>query len=448
MAYLAGVLDLIKRPSAILHRQDVGGERRSAPQQSRRGRPERARLVAWAIPLLTAVLIAAAKPALLGTLRLFIGPHIAPCLTTSLGLCYCWRSQRAQSAWSACALRPLRGGAERRPALCTGVGGGTLRLSRRGGQGSRMPLYRGADAPPDLYVEPIFRPPAEARSILLQVTNGCSWNRCSYCEMYTADQKAFQAKPLAEIKEDLALLRALWEMESSAAPPRVFLADGDAMTLPIARLKAILELVGETFPDIARVSSYCLPRNLRGKSVSDLAALRELGLRTLYVGCESGDDEVLRRVGKGETSATSLAALQKIRESGLKSSVMILHGLGGRQLSEQHARNSAALMSAAQPDFLSTLVVSFPLGRDRHAAQFADLPGEGFEELTPLGVLEEMTLFMEELDLRRTVFRSDHASNYLPLKGVLGRDKASLLAALASARAGDVDLRPEWARGL
>ncbi|CAE8586833.1 unnamed protein product [Polarella glacialis] len=301
---------------------------------------------------------------------------------------------------------------------------------------------------PDLYVEPVFRPPAEAANIILQVTNGCSWNRCTYCEMYTAEQKAFRAKSPDEIRSDLEMLKALHKLEAASAPPRVFLADGDAMTLPTARLREILSLVREAFPDVARVSSYCLPRNIRGKSVEDLAELRHLGLRTLYVGCESGDDEILQRVGKGETSETSFQAIQKIREAGLKSSVMILHGLGGRQLSRQHAVNSAKLMNAAQPDFLSTLVVSFPLGRDRFAAGFEDGTSQGFQELSPEEVIEEMSLFVTGLELRRTIFRSDHASNYLALQGVLGRDKKRLILELDAARAGLVELRPEWARGL
>jgi len=272
--------------------------------------------------------------------------------------------------------------------------------------------------------------------------------------MYTAGQKAFRAKTPAEIESDLRLLAELWALEAPAAPPRFFLADGDAMTLPAGRLRDILLQVRAAFPEVTRVSSYCLPRNLLGKSVADLAELRRLGLRTLYVGCESGDDEVLRRVGKGETSETSLAALRKIKEAGLKSSVMILHGLGGRQLSQQHARNSALLMNAAQPNFLSTLVVSFPLGQKRHAAGFVDLPSEGdaavsgFQMLTPHEVLREMSCLLEGLNLRRTIFRSDHASNYLALQGVLGRDKARLLGEVEAAQAGQVELRAEWARGL
>ena len=209
------------------------------------------------------------------------------------------------------------------------------------------------------YVEPVFRPPAEANSLILQVTTGCSWNRCSFCEMYQQPQQKYRVKPLAEVEADLALAAALRD-EVGQPIRRIFLADGDAMGLPTKQLAAILAGIRAALPECKRVSSYCLPRNVRGKSVEDLARLRELGLRTLYVGCESGDDEVLRRVNKGETLETSVAALEKLHGAGLRTSVMILHGLAGRRLSEQHVAGSAELIRRAPPTFLSTLVVSFP----------------------------------------------------------------------------------------
>ena len=295
------------------------------------------------------------------------------------------------------------------------------------------------------YVEPVFRPPAEARSFILQATIGCSWNQCTFCEMYTAPQQQYRMRPLDEIESDLRFV-------ANARVPvtRVFLADGDALNLPTKRLRAILELIREHLPGVKRVGSYCLPRNVRNKEVEELSELRELGLRTLYVGCESGDDEVLRRVGKGETLETSVAALTKLKAAGLRTSVMILHGLGGTALSEQHARNSAALIKAAPPTYLSTLVVSFPRGEEKVAAGFADLP-EGFEPLTDVEVVDEMHAFMSELELppdAKTIFRSNHASNYLNLEGNLPRDRPRLLAELEQAQRGEVRLRPEWSRGL
>ena len=295
------------------------------------------------------------------------------------------------------------------------------------------------------YVEPVFRPPSEAESLILQVTNGCSWNRCTFCEMYTQPQKRFRPKPQATIEQELTAV-AQAAGRGGLAPRRVFLADGDAMTLSIRRLELILRAIRSHLPGVQRVSSYCLPRNLKNKTVEQLVALKDLGLNLFYVGCESGDDFVLERVNKGESFASSLAALRKIKSAGARSSVMILNGLGGRRFSEQHAVNSARLMNETQPEYLSTLVVSFPTGMDRFQAGF-----EGaFEPLDQPGLFREMHVLLETLELESTIFRSDHASNYLVLKGTLDRDKQRLLATVRAAleRPGAVPLRPEWARGL
>jgi radical SAM superfamily enzyme YgiQ (UPF0313 family) len=294
---------------------------------------------------------------------------------------------------------------------------------------------------PIRYIEPVYRPPSEADSLILPVTDGCSWNHCTFCDMYTAPQKRFRPRDEAEVVESLKRCGE----EMGGAVRRVFLADGDAMTLSTRRLTTILKAIRRELPSVRRVSSYCLPRNVKKKSVAELRELGELGLSLVYVGAESGDDEVLARVNKGETFETSREALEKLGEAGIKRSVMILNGLGGEVLSEQHAKNSAALMNATQPEFLSTLVVSLPKGEARFRA--------GFPEWTPLdipGLLREMERLVSALDLTRTVFRSDHASNWLVLKGTLGADKARLLQELRTAIAAPeaAPLRPAWARGL
>mgnify|MGYP001952641384 CR=1 FL=1 len=178
----------------------------------------------------------------------------------------------------------------------------------------------------------------------------------------------------------------------------------------------------------------------------ELEALRELGLDLFYVGCESGDDLVLDRVQKGESFESALAALRKIKDAGAHSSVMILNGMGGMKYSEQHAKNSALLMNEAQPEYLATLVVSFPQGMEKYQAGF---DGD-FEPLDQPGLFREMFWLLDTLELERTIFRSDHASNYLVLKGTLNRDKDRLLTTVRQAldRPGSVPLRPEWARGL
>ncbi|PHS76147.1 MAG: radical SAM protein, partial [Porticoccus sp.] len=289
--------------------------------------------------------------------------------------------------------------------------------------------------------EPLFRPPSEARSLILQVTNGCSWNRCTFCEMYTAPQKKFSVKPQSEIEQELQ------QIANNGYPVRrVFLADGDAMTLSFRRLRELLLAIRQYLPDVQRISSYCLPRNLKNKSVEELTELQQLGLSLMYVGCESGDDLVLEKIDKGENYASSLDALHKIKQAGMKSSVMILNGLGGQQYTEQHAINSAKLMNQAQPEFLSTLVVSFPMGEARFQEGF----GGGFQPLTQQQLFQEMEILLDTLELERTVFRSDHASNYLVLKGTLNRDKAQLLQQVRTAiqRPGVIPLREEWQRGL
>ena len=291
------------------------------------------------------------------------------------------------------------------------------------------------------YTEPVFRPPSEARSLILQVTNGCSWNNCTFCEMYTQPQKRFRLKPQDEIENELT------EVAESGIPVRrIFLADGDAMTLSFRRLKLIMEAINHYLPDVQRVSSYCLPRNLKNKTVAEMATLKALGLTLYYVGCETGDNLVLERVSKGESFDSSLAALKKIKASGAFSSVMILNGMGGKRYSEQHAVNSALLMNEAQPEYLSTLVVSFPTGVDRYQAGFK---GE-FEALDQKGLFQEMYWLLDTLELENTIFRSDHASNYLVLKGTLNRDKPRLLETVRAAleQPGSVALRPEWMRGL
>ena len=294
---------------------------------------------------------------------------------------------------------------------------------------------------PIRYVEPVFRPPSEADSLILPVTDGCSWNRCTFCEMYTAPQKRFRPRDEQEIFESLRRCGARF----GAGVKRVFLADGDAMTLSARRLAAILGAIRRELPGVRRISSYCLPRNLRKKSSAELRELNELGLSLVYVGAESGDDAVLAGVSKGETFESSRDALEKLREAGIKRSVMILNGLGGRALSRQHAENSAALMNAAQPEYLATLVVSFPKGETRMRENFP-----GWEPLDVPGLLREMELFLAGLELDRTVFRSDHASNWLVLKGTLGADKPRLLQELRAAIAAPeaAPLRPAWARGL
>jgi radical SAM superfamily enzyme YgiQ (UPF0313 family) len=268
------------------------------------------------------------------------------------------------------------------------------------------------------YIEPVFRPPSEWKSLILQITNGCSYNKCTFCDMYKDEQKRFKPKALEEIEAELKSLA-----ENNYPVSRIFLADGDAMSLSFRRLKEILLLINQYFPKVSRISSYCLPRNLLKKSVAELSELRELGLKIMYIGCESGDDELLRLINKGETLESSLSALQKIKAADIKRSVMILNGLGGPKYSAQHALASAQLMNESQPEYLSTLVLEFPYGSERFEKGF----NGDFRHLSKLELFQEMNLLVGNLNLNKTIFRSDHASNHLVLKGILGRDKARII---------------------
>jgi radical SAM superfamily enzyme YgiQ (UPF0313 family) len=259
--------------------------------------------------------------------------------------------------------------------------------------------------------------------------------------MYTAPQKKFRARDEDEVLESIRLTGQRYGDDIR----RVFLADGDALVLPTRRLLSILEAIRNHLPAVRRISSYCLPRNLRKKSQQEIDELADAGLKMVYVGAESGDDQVLAAVTKGETYASTREALDKLGAAGITRSVMILNGLGGKALSIQHAENSARLANATQPEYLATLVVSFPMGEARFRAGFP-----GWEPLDQPELFVEMESFLSALDLKRTVFRSDHASNWLILKGTLGTDKERLLQQVRQAIADPeaARLRPAWARGL
>jgi len=204
---------------------------------------------------------------------------------------------------------------------------------------------------------------------------------------------------------------------------RVFLADGDPMVLSTDRLLRILNKLQNTFPKLQRVSTYASPGNLAKKSDSELSELKEAGLNLLYVGIESGDSEVLECIQKGETFETTIEGLNKSKQAGINSSVMIINGVAGKQLSKQHALNSAKVLNETQPKYASTLVLSTYKGMEHYVSRFK---GE-FIELNQRELIEEMQTFVQALELNETIFRSDHASNYLVLKGVLGRDKQTFM---------------------
>ena len=292
---------------------------------------------------------------------------------------------------------------------------------------------------PIQYNEPLFRPPSEARSLILQLTLGCSWNRCAFCEMYTA--KKFKLRRSEDIAQEINQSQRFDPMVR-----KVFLADGNAFVLAAGKLMDVLEKLNASFPKLMRVSAYALPKDILSKSDNELKKLHAHGLKLLYVGIESGDDELLGRVNKGETFSSTAEALIKARNAGIKLSVMVLNGLGGKNFSEQHAINSALLINKIQPEYLSTLVLSFPFGKTHFKKRF----NGNFQALSTIELIAEMGLFIQNLDLEKTIFRSDHASNYLILKGILNRDKDVLLGRIKNVldKPAHASLRPEWLRGL
>ena len=266
------------------------------------------------------------------------------------------------------------------------------------------------------YDEPLFRPPSEAYSLIIQVTLGCSWNKCAFCEMYTS--KKFKVRNEEDVFNEINSVA-----EFSDDIKKVFLADGNAMVLSTDKLLRILTHLNEKFPKLTRVSAYAIAKDLENKSVEELKELYDAGLKLIYVGIESGDNELLRLINKGETYESTVKNLLKAKEAGIKSSVMILSGLGGKKYSEQHAVNSAKVVNETQPDYLSTLVLSFPFGVDHFIKRFKG----DFQQMDIADLLKELKLFISETKLNNVIFRSDHASNYLVLKGILSRDKERML---------------------
>ena len=287
------------------------------------------------------------------------------------------------------------------------------------------------------YKGKVYRPPSEAYSLIVQVTYGCSHNRCAFCDMY--DDKHFSMRPMQEIREDFELARRVYKRVE-----RVFLADGDALMRKTADLVEILGLIYGLFPECERVSCYASPASLQVKSEDELRLLRARGLQMVYMGLESGCDAVLTRMQKGHDAAAIVAAGQKARRCGFALSVTAISGLGSVALWQQHAADTAKAVSAIKPEYLGLLTLMV-----EHGTPLESWVKNGeFTLLSPLEVLKETELFLQQVDSEGTVFRANHASNYLTLKGTLNGDRESLLGQIGAALAGRRDLKPEFLRAL
>ena len=300
------------------------------------------------------------------------------------------------------------------------------------------------------YTGKLYRPPSEAHSYILQATIGCSWNNCTYCDMYR-DKTVFRVRPLSESLEDIKMAG----MEFGPRVEKLFVADGDALILPMDHWEAILDRAADTFVSLRQVSCYATATNILEKTDAELQRLVELGLTLLYIGPESGDEATMRRIAKGPRPEgvsrddaylfdAHVAAAQKAKAAGFRISTIFLLGAGGIARSDEHARGSAELITQMDPDYLSaltlTVVPGTPLARTQGNTGWTlpDVPQ----------LLGELRTMVADSRPTKALFRTNHASNYLPLGGTLPTDRERIVDTLDLALSGAIPLRPEWSRGL
>lgn len=287
------------------------------------------------------------------------------------------------------------------------------------------------------YEGAVFRPPSEARSLIIQATIGCSHNKCTFCSMYK--EKNFRARDFSDIEKDLKSGRSMYSHIR-----RIFLADGDALILSTERLVQILEAIKSIFPECERVGIYGTSRSINLKSEQELRQLRELGLGIVYLGLESGNDEILSSINKGESADDIVRAGKKAKNAGLLVSVTAISGLGGQRLRTEHAKDTAKALSLMNPDFIGFLSLMVEPGTQL----WEEVADGSFSLLTPQEIIEEMVIFLKNIDSPGTVFRSNHASNYFSLYGNLNEDIPSMLSELEEAMKDQDLLRNEFMRRL
>lgn len=283
----------------------------------------------------------------------------------------------------------------------------------------------------------IYRPPSEAYSLIIQATIGCSHNKCNFCNMYK--DKRFRIRNTNDILEDLKNARSLYKYIK-----RIFLADGDALIIKTEELLKILEYIRVNIPECERIGTYVSPKSIQTKSLQELKILKNAGLGIAYLGLESGCDEILIKINKGANSYEIIEAGKKIRQAGILLSVTLISGLGGKELWKEHATESAEAINKMKPDFLGLLTLMLEPG----TKLYEEVSKELFQLLTPKEVALETMEFIKNLDCPGCIFRSNHASNYLALKGTLNKDKNLLIHQLNAAIKGEFYFKEEYLRGL
>lgn len=287
------------------------------------------------------------------------------------------------------------------------------------------------------YHMPLYRPPSEARSLIIQVTLGCSYNACTFCSMYKSKQ--FQARSLEDIQADLLEARQLYPHVR-----RIFLADGDALVLSTEKLVAILDSINNLFPEVERISAYATARNILGKEVAELEMLKSKKLTMVYMGLESGDEDVLKKINKGETAADIIASAQKVMAAGLVLSMTVISGLGGVHYKEAHAIHTAQALSQIKPHYIGFLALMIEPG----TPLYEEHKKGDFTPLSPLDIVDEMMVFLKHIDSEGSIFRCNHASNYFSLAGVLNQDIPLMLSELEEVRTDIHQLKQEQFRRL
>lgn len=283
----------------------------------------------------------------------------------------------------------------------------------------------------------IYRPPSEAYSLIVQVTIGCSQNQCIFCNMYK--EKRFRIRKTEEVLEDLQDARSKYKYIE-----KIFLADGDALICKMSDLETILQFIQDKFPECRQVTLYGSPKSILLKKQEDLEKLRQLGISMIYMGLESGNDEILTYIKKGVTSKEMIEAAHKVTKAKIRLSVTAISGLGGKRLWKEHAKDTGLVLSEMKPDYVGLLTLMIEEG-----VPLADKIRNGeFELLNPYDILVETKEMLKYMDCPNCIFRSNHASNYVNLRGTLNEDKESMIALLDEAINGNIHLKSEWMRGL